>query len=95
MKFLAVAALLAGAAIAAPTSNTGGGSACPSGGYSNPQCCATFLLGLIGLDCKSPGDTPSNGADLKNICANTGHQALCCVVPVADQALLCVTPPGA
>ncbi|KID80707.1 Hydrophobin 2, partial [Metarhizium brunneum ARSEF 3297] len=53
MKFLAVAALLAGAAIAAPTFNTGGGSVCPSGLYSNPQCCSTVVLGIVGLDCQS------------------------------------------
>lgn len=53
MKFLAVAALLAGAAIAAPTSNTGGAPLCPLGLFSNPQCCSTDVLGLAGLDCKS------------------------------------------
>ncbi|KFG78354.1 hydrophobin [Metarhizium anisopliae] len=95
MKFLAVAALLAGAAIAAPTSNTGGGLVCPSGLYSNPQCCSADILGVIGLDCKSPGSTPHDGADFRRICADTGDQALCCVIPVAGQNLLCVTAVGA
>ncbi|EFZ04108.1 hydrophobin 2 [Metarhizium robertsii] len=95
MKLLAVAALLAGAAIAAPTSNTGGGSVCPSGLYSNPQCCSTVIIGVIALDCKSPSEVPRDGTDLRNICAKTGQKAACCVIPVAGQALLCETAPGA
>ncbi|KJK83510.1 hypothetical protein H634G_01639 [Metarhizium anisopliae BRIP 53293] len=94
MKFLAVAALLAGAAIAAPTSNTGGGLACPPGLYSNPQCCALNLLGIAGLDCQSPGSTPHDGPEFGRICAQDGKHAACCVVPIAGQDLLCVTAVG-
>ncbi|KID90820.1 Hydrophobin 2 [Metarhizium guizhouense ARSEF 977] len=90
MKFLAVAALLAGAVIAAPTSNTGGGLLCPPGLYSNPQCCASLLLGVVGLDCEVPGV-----GDFQEICAKKGKGAACCVLPVAGQDLLCATPAGA
>ncbi|KAK9436878.1 Hydrophobin 2 [Metarhizium brunneum] len=93
MKLLAVAALLAGAAIAAPTSNTGG-SACPAGLYSNPQCCSADVLGVIGIDCKSPSEVPRDGTHLGQICAKTGDQALCCVAPVVGQALLCEKAAG-
>ncbi|KAH0600502.1 hypothetical protein MHUMG1_01499 [Metarhizium humberi] len=94
MKFLAVAALLEGAAIAAPTYNTGGGSVCAAGLYSNAQCCSADLLGVIGLDCKSPSEVPRDGTHLKEICARTGGKALCCVLPVAGQNVLCAAPPG-
>ena len=39
-----------------PGTGTGGGTptpanVCPSGLYSNPQCCATDVLGAVGLNC--------------------------------------------
>ncbi|KAG8407040.1 hypothetical protein J3459_016459 [Metarhizium acridum] len=95
MQFLAVAALLAGAAIAVPTSNTGGSPICPSGLYSNPQCCSTLVLGVIGLDCASPTETPNDGRNFRDICAKSGQKAACCVLPVAGQDLLCNGPVGA
>lgn len=58
MQFTTVlVSILATAVIAIPTGNTGGGSApyvaCPSGLYSNLQCCATDVLGVANLDCAS------------------------------------------
>ncbi|KAM0513886.1 hypothetical protein ACHAPE_007488 [Trichoderma viride] len=95
MKFFAAAALFATAAIAGPVEvRTGTGNICSVGLYSNPQCCATLVLGVVGLNCESPAQTPRDGVDFKNICAKTGDQAACCVVPVAGQDLLCQTPVG-
>lgn len=52
MKFFTAAALFATAAIAGPVEvRTGNGSICPTGLYSNPQCCSAQVLGIIGLDC--------------------------------------------
>ncbi|KAL7796812.1 hydrophobin [Trichoderma ceciliae] len=62
---------------------------CPAGLFSNLQCCATVVLGLVGLDCHNPSSTPKNGADFQSICAKSGSQALCCVLPVAGQDVLC------
>lgn len=54
MKFFAAAALFATAAIAGPVEvRTGTASICPSGLYSNPQCCATVVLGIVGLNCET------------------------------------------
>lgn len=33
--------------------NPAGNNPCPSGLYSNPQCCSVDVLGVLGLDCKS------------------------------------------
>ncbi|KAK3182504.1 beta ketoadipyl CoA thiolase, th1 [Lecanicillium sp. MT-2017a] len=63
--------------------------ACPSGLYSNPQCCDTDVLGVLGLDCSTPDQTPTSGGDFKSICAEVGKQAKCCVLPVAGQSVLC------
>ncbi|KAK1252467.1 hypothetical protein MKX08_003654 [Trichoderma sp. CBMAI-0020] len=95
MKFFAAIALFATAAIAGPVEvRTGGGNICPDGLFSNPQCCATQVLGLIGLDCQVPGQTPRDGVDFRNICAKSGDQPLCCVAPIAGQSLLCQVPVG-
>lgn len=54
MKLVAVFAIFASVAIAHPlkdSTNGGGGSVCPPGLFSNALCCATSVLGLIGLDC--------------------------------------------
>lgn len=53
MKFFAAAALFATAAIAGPVEvRTGTTPICPSGLYSNPQCCDTLVLGIVGLGCE-------------------------------------------
>ncbi|KAI0402135.1 fungal hydrophobin-domain-containing protein [Xylaria palmicola] len=93
-----------------PTSSTtpGGGSstttpnipyptgyvACPNGLYSVPQCCATDVLGLADLDCHSPAAVFNSPASFRKTCAAGGNQARCCVVPVAGQSVLCITPAG-
>ena len=56
MKFLATVALLAIGVAASPVDieeRSGGGSyqPCPAGLFSVPQCCATDVLGVIGLNC--------------------------------------------
>ncbi|KAL6871375.1 hydrophobin [Trichoderma novae-zelandiae] len=96
MKFFAIAALFAAAAVAQPLEDrTSSGSVCPPGLFSNPQCCATQVLGIIGLDCKVPSTQVYDGADFRNACAKTGAQPLCCVAPLAGQALLCQPAVGA
>ncbi|GFP53041.1 hypothetical protein ACSS6W_000479 [Trichoderma asperelloides] len=95
MKFFTAAALFAAVAIAGPVEVRTGGNICPVGLFSNPQCCDTQVLGIIGLGCEVPPQTPRDGADFKNICAKTGDQALCCVLPIAGQDLLCQAAVGA
>ncbi|KAF1834406.1 hypothetical protein BDW02DRAFT_471361, partial [Decorospora gaudefroyi] len=62
---------------------------CPDGLYSNPQCCATDVLGVVGLDCEVPSTQPTDVDDFISTCSASGQQAKCCVIPVADQDLLC------
>ncbi|KAL7791941.1 hydrophobin-2 [Trichoderma ceciliae] len=62
---------------------------CPPGLYSNPLCCATNVLGVVGLDCEIPHGSISTGSDFQAACASHGLQPLCCVAPVADQGILC------
>lgn len=45
-----ILAFAAGVA-AAPFASTGTTTLCPAGLYSNPQCCATDVLGAVGLNC--------------------------------------------
>ncbi|CAE7013082.1 hypothetical protein CFE70_002315 [Pyrenophora teres f. teres 0-1] len=82
-----ILAFAAGAA-AAPFVTTGT-SLCPAGLYSNPQCCATDVLGAIGLDCAVPATTPADVDAFISGCAAVGQQAKCCVIPIAGQDLLC------
>ncbi|KAK1255943.1 hypothetical protein MKX07_008202 [Trichoderma sp. CBMAI-0711] len=84
MQFFAVA-LFATSALAA---------VCPTGLFSNPLCCATNVLDLVGVDCKTPTIAVDTGAIFQAHCASKGSKALCCVAPVADQALLCQKAPG-
>ncbi|KAL6866445.1 hypothetical protein ACO1O0_002556 [Amphichorda felina] len=96
MKFFAAVALLAAAAMAAPTEVEDRGEYVPCGStlYSNTLCCATDALGIIGLDCEVPSETPCDADHFAEICAQKGQQPKCCVAPVADQALLCDNPVG-
>lgn len=48
MKFIAIAAIFATSGLA---------SVCPTGLFSNALCCATSVLGVIGLDCNT-GELP-------------------------------------
>ncbi|KAM0459982.1 hypothetical protein ACHAO4_002109 [Trichoderma viride] len=67
---------------------------CPTGLYSNPLCCSTQVLGLIGLDCDTPKHTITNGPSFQAVCAGEGKQPLCCVAPLANQSVLCQKPVG-
>ncbi|KAK1254731.1 hypothetical protein MKX08_008726 [Trichoderma sp. CBMAI-0020] len=67
---------------------------CPTGLYSNPFCCSTQVLGIIGLDCDTPKANVIDGQSFRNACGAEGKQALCCVAPVADQGILCQKPVG-
>ncbi|KAI2611314.1 hydrophobin precursor [Hypoxylon fragiforme] len=71
-----------------------GGPVCNPGLYSNPQCCATDVLGVADLDCRSPNAVPSSPASFQAICAQGGQRARCCVLPVLGQDVLCNTPVG-
>ncbi|KAJ8122994.1 hypothetical protein ONZ43_g946 [Nemania bipapillata] len=87
--------LLATAVFANPTyPNPTPYDACPDGLYSVPQCCATDVLGVADLNCGSPSAVPTSATNFRDICANGGNRARCCVVPVLGQSVLCETPAG-
>ncbi|KAI0127600.1 hydrophobin [Xylariales sp. AK1849] len=95
---------LATAVLATPSFNrrndTGGGGgssyvACTSLLYGTAQCCSTDVLGVADLDCANPATAPKDVADFVATCAGVGQKARCCVLPVADQDVLCETPLGA
>ncbi|KAK5624818.1 hypothetical protein RRF57_000534 [Xylaria bambusicola] len=75
-----------------PHPGSGGAyDACPNGLFSSPQCCSTDVLGLADLDCTSAPAIPTSGSEFRSICAASGQQARCCVIPID---LLCNTPAG-
>ncbi|KJZ80060.1 hypothetical protein HIM_00774 [Hirsutella minnesotensis 3608] len=95
MKFIAIAALSAGALAVPTNSNSNDGSwgrFCPVGLYAVPQCCATDVLGLANLDCATPWRNPSSVSDFADICAEKGQRARCCAIPVAGLGILCTAP---
>lgn len=61
---------------------------CP-GLYSNPQCCATSILGVTGLNCNSPtsDNAISSLRSFMESCAKIGEQASCCVIPIVSPPL--------
>ncbi|KAF3068551.1 Hydrophobin-1 [Trichoderma lentiforme] len=65
---------------------------CPQGLYSNPQCCGSWLLGIIGLDCHMPNEKFYDSEDLRKTCTKAKESALCCVASVSDEAILCQPP---
>ncbi|KAL6872953.1 hydrophobin [Trichoderma novae-zelandiae] len=67
---------------------------CPGGLESNPQCCATDVLGLADLDCQNPSSPVADAQSFQAVCAAGGQRARCCAIPVAGQALICETPVG-
>lgn len=99
---------LASVAIAGPAkrgySGGGGGggdgggdsdyAACTGTLYSELQCCATDVLGVADLDCESPSSIPTSADDFQSICTDVGKSAVCCVLPVLGQSVLCETPVG-
>ncbi|GAP87227.1 putative hydrophobin precursor protein [Rosellinia necatrix] len=94
-SFVAIVGLLAAAVSAVPTGGDGGNpNVCPNGLYSSPQCCATDVLGVADLNCHSPSSAPFSVYNFRDICANGGQRARCCVIPILGQAVLCQTPPG-
>ncbi|KAM3441559.1 hypothetical protein NHJ13734_002783 [Beauveria thailandica] len=96
MKFVIFASLIASVlAVPAELAPRTGSSICPAGLYSSLQCCATILLNVVGIDCKSLNETPRSAKHFTEICATKGQQAACCVAPVAGQAILCQAPAGA
>ncbi|KAJ2986222.1 hypothetical protein NUW58_g5129 [Xylaria curta] len=80
---------------AIPTDGGNNYAACGVDGlYSAPQCCATDVLGVADLNCHSPSQVPFNVNNFRDICANGGQRARCCIIPILGQALLCKTPTG-
>ncbi|KAI1125612.1 hydrophobin-like protein [Nemania abortiva] len=92
-SLFAIIGFIAAAVTAAPTD--GPYTACGGQGlYSVPQCCATDVLGVADLNCHSPSSYPFSVSNFRDICANGGQRARCCVLPVLGQAVLCETPTG-
>ncbi|KAI0542735.1 hydrophobin-like protein [Xylaria digitata] len=79
---------------AIPTDGTPYVACAGNGLYSVPQCCATDVLGVADLNCHSPSAVPFSVSNFRDICANGGQRARCCVLPVLGQAVLCQTPTG-
>ncbi|KAF3903904.1 Hydrophobin-2 [Dactylellina cionopaga] len=78
MQFLMMVTMLFANALAFPLHPRA--SVCPTGLNSNPQCCSVDVVGVADLDCETP--------DAAFLCP--GKELMCCAIPVADQALLCV-----
>ncbi|KAI0808874.1 hydrophobin-like protein [Xylaria sp. FL0064] len=95
-SIIAVLGFIATAVSAVPTGdNSTPYTACAGQGlYSVPQCCATDVLGVADLNCQSPSSYPFSVSNFRDICANGGQRARCCVIPVLGQAVLCETPTG-
>ncbi|KAI1760420.1 Cerato-ulmin hydrophobin family, partial [Hypoxylon sp. FL1150] len=96
MKFFAaaVATVLAGVALAAPTVEERQTYTPCSGLYGTAQCCATDVLGVADLDCANPPTTPTDADNFSAVCAAIGQKARCCVLPILGQDVLCETPTG-
>ncbi|KAI9155458.1 Trihydrophobin-like protein [Paramyrothecium foliicola] len=97
MKFFAVAALVA-TVVALPATElearTGSGYNACEGGL-RARCCSTDVLGLLGLDCKTPSVTLTSANTFRETCKNQGgRQARCCALPLLSQAVLCEDPVG-
>ncbi|KAK6992942.1 fungal hydrophobin-domain-containing protein [Favolaschia claudopus] len=93
MQFFAlVTAALLTLAAATPLDTRGGKEPevplCPAGLFSVAQCCATNVLGILGLDCADPGPKAINGAAFKKVCADDGKAPACCVLPILGQCVL-------
>ncbi|CAI6089150.1 unnamed protein product [Clonostachys chloroleuca] len=91
MKFSIVsAALFFAGAFAMLTAATDNYDACQGSALlGNPQCCSTDLLNLVGLDCRSPVETPTDAANFQAICGKYGQRARCCALgEVASETLI-------
>ncbi|KAI0434891.1 hydrophobin-like protein [Xylaria sp. FL1042] len=93
-SIVAIIGFIATAVSGAPTDGNSPYVACPSGLYSVPQCCATDVLGVADLNCGSPSSVPYSASNFRDICANGGQRARCCVLPILGQSVLCETPAG-
>ncbi|GAB1311914.1 hypothetical protein MFIFM68171_02124 [Madurella fahalii] len=93
MKSIATILLLAGAAVALPTTDSGvtgsGTVVCPSAPYLSPRCCAAHVLGGAGADCTAPPRYPESSDEFAAMCAESGKSASCCAAPVAGQGVAC------
>ncbi|KAK6981177.1 fungal hydrophobin domain-protein [Favolaschia claudopus] len=61
---------------------------CPAGLFSVAQCCATNVLGILGLDCADPGPYALNAEKFIEVCADDGKAPACCVLPILGQCVL-------
>ncbi|KAH7310660.1 fungal hydrophobin-domain-containing protein [Stachybotrys elegans] len=94
MQFFATAALFVATAMAIPATLVERQSynPCPGTLYSQPQCCATDVLGVLSLDCENPSAAPTDADDFEDICGSA--QPFCCLLPLLDQGVLCQHPTG-
>jgi len=94
MQFtLALAAIFAGVAFAAPAQLEDRQvpyTPC-TGLYGTSQCCATDVLGVADLDCANPPTVPTDAANFTAICSDIGQRARCCVLPIVSLKLLTKT----
>ncbi|CAK7244822.1 MAG: hypothetical protein STHCBS139747_006368 [Sporothrix thermara] len=91
IQILNLAAIFA-TALAIPHGEESRSSYVPCTGLDSPQCCATSVLGVANLDCKTPPSDPTSATNFKAICGSDKPQ--CCLLSLAGLALVCVTPPG-
>ncbi|KAJ4153555.1 hypothetical protein LMH87_010039 [Akanthomyces muscarius] len=76
MQMFLAAVLFAATGLAMPA----GSFQCPGGlTNSSPQCCATNVLQLLSLNCKSPSASGCPG----------GLKPTCCTLVLAEQGVLC------
>ncbi|KAI1457907.1 hydrophobin precursor [Annulohypoxylon moriforme] len=96
MQFITALVTFMASAVLASPGYGGDGSyvACNPGLYSNPQCCATDVLGVADLDCATPSKQLTSASEFEAVCAAGGQRARCCVLPVLGQDVLCQTPVG-
>ncbi|KAK1957225.1 hypothetical protein LZ32DRAFT_524427 [Colletotrichum eremochloae] len=95
MQFtVAITALLASVALAAPVVEERQAYVPCTGLYGSAQCCATDVLGVADLDCGVPPETPTGADNFSAVCSAIGQRARCCVLPILDQGILCNTPAG-
>ncbi|KAK3292948.1 magnaporin [Chaetomium fimeti] len=68
---------------------------CPAGIYSNARCCDRDAFGIPRIGCSTPSDTPTNAANFRDICAEKGEVASCCVTPLfPGSEVVCDEAPG-
>ncbi|KXT15205.1 hypothetical protein AC579_3926 [Pseudocercospora musae] len=59
-----------------------------NGGWT-PQCCATNVLGVAGVDCSAVPDTITSRTNFAKQCSDQGLSSSCCLIPVLGQGLVC------